>query len=218
MRHSLYKFYSERRWAEKFLDGEVLFRSLSYFRDYEDQVRGDRNEGTAIFRPEGGLVIHNLTQDTKIILPRHTFESSTSHNEIFVFCLSRSFTEPLAKEFDAAACIEVRNIRAFCARIKEALPPEATFFGKRVEYYRITEGATPRWALPEKIATSKLDSFARQNEFRLVFSLTDALAFEKVRTRLVEEHVRDTARDVHHAKYPVRARDLRDICQLHDLK
>ena len=31
--------------AERFLDGEILFRSLSYFRDYEDsEVRGDRNE------------------------------------------------------------------------------------------------------------------------------------------------------------------------------
>ena len=35
-RRSLYKYFSERKWAERFLDGEILFRSLAYFRDYED--------------------------------------------------------------------------------------------------------------------------------------------------------------------------------------
>jgi len=34
MRHSLYKYFIERKWAEAFLDGEVLFRSLAHFRDY----------------------------------------------------------------------------------------------------------------------------------------------------------------------------------------
>jgi len=41
------QYFSECQWAERFLDGEILFRSLSYFRDYEDsEVRGDRNEGS----------------------------------------------------------------------------------------------------------------------------------------------------------------------------
>src|SRR5260221_9278887 len=49
---------NERRWADEFLDGNFLFRSLSYFRDYEDKnVREDQNEGNAIFRPEGGLIV-----------------------------------------------------------------------------------------------------------------------------------------------------------------
>jgi hypothetical protein len=49
-RRSLYKYYSERKWAEEFLDGKLLFRSLAYFRDYEDKnVREDQNEGAAIF-------------------------------------------------------------------------------------------------------------------------------------------------------------------------
>lgn len=52
MRHSLYKYFDNRKWAEAFLNGEILFRSLSYFRDCEDKVaRGDPNEGTSIFRP-----------------------------------------------------------------------------------------------------------------------------------------------------------------------
>jgi hypothetical protein len=41
LRHSLFKYYDQRIWAENFLDGEMLFRSLAYFRDCEDAVRGD---------------------------------------------------------------------------------------------------------------------------------------------------------------------------------
>jgi hypothetical protein len=56
-KHSLYKYYTERRWADEFLDGKLLFRSLSYFRDIEDKnVREDQNEGNAIYRPTSGLV------------------------------------------------------------------------------------------------------------------------------------------------------------------
>jgi hypothetical protein len=33
---NLYKYFSERKWAEAFINGEVLFRSLWYFRDDED--------------------------------------------------------------------------------------------------------------------------------------------------------------------------------------
>jgi hypothetical protein len=49
LRHSLFKYYDQRIWAEKFLGGEMLFRSLAYFRDCEDAVRGDQHEGTSRF-------------------------------------------------------------------------------------------------------------------------------------------------------------------------
>ena len=74
-RHSLFKYYAERRWADKFLDGKLLFRSLSYFRDVEDKnVREDQNEGNAISRPEGGVVVNNETQGTTFTLPDYAFE------------------------------------------------------------------------------------------------------------------------------------------------
>ncbi len=63
MRHSLYKYFTNRKWADAFLDGEVFFNSLTYFRDYEDaNVREDKNEGSSVYRPESGLLITNHTQ------------------------------------------------------------------------------------------------------------------------------------------------------------
>lgn len=217
MRHRLYKYYSDRKWAEAFLDGELLFRSLSYFRDYEDKnVRGDQNEGTAIFRPEGGLIINNQTQGKTFTLPRHAFQSAANQDEIFVFCASRSHTDELRGKFEAVVCVEILKIRTLCERIKAALPPNATFRGGLVEYYQETEGGSPRWALPDKIATSKFDSYAWQDEYRLVFCLTDALGFEKAGLRLVQDNAREAPKPAEHHDYLVKARSLRDICRLHE--
>jgi len=225
MRHNLYKYYSERKWANAFLDGEVLFRSLSYFRDLEDNnVREDQNEGTAIFRPEGGLIVNNLTQGKTFTLPGHAFESAANQQEIFVFCASRLLSDELREKFRAVVCVEILDIGKFCDRIEAALPARATFpgptgrtrIGQRVEYYQETEGGNRRWALPDVIATSKLDSYSWQDEFRLVFSLTDALGFEKVDVRLVHGDSRTTPTQAEHHCYPVKARSLHDICRLHE--
>src|SRR6185312_5013912 len=51
-------------------------------------------------------------------------------------------------------------------------------------YYAQSESPTPGWALPEVIATSKLEKWAHQDEFRFLFSLTDALTFQNVDTQL----------------------------------
>jgi hypothetical protein len=225
MRHSLYKYYSEKKWAESFLDGELLFRSLSYFRDLEDEnVRQDQNEGTAVFRPEDGLIINNLTQGKTSLFPGYAFESAANQEEIFVFCLSRLLSDELRRRFRASACVEILDIGAFCGRVEAALPPEATFpglpgktrIGQRVEYYKEAEGGNRRWALPDVIAASKLDSYAWQDEFRLVFSLTDALGFERVETRLVQGNPRRLANAAEHHRYLAKLRGLRDICRPHE--
>jgi hypothetical protein len=67
------------------------------------------------------------------------------------------------------------------------------------------------------IATSKLDRYAWQDEFRLVFSLTDALEFENVNTRLVHKNnAREAAKPAEHHSYHVKAHSLRDICRLRE--
>ena len=128
-RRNLYKYFSERKWAEAFINGEVLFRSLSYFRDYEDNnVREDQNEGRAIYRPEGGLIVNNQTQGTTFILPGHAVESAAKQEEIFVFCLSRSLNDELRERFKAVLCVEILNVRASCDRIEAALLPQRPRF------------------------------------------------------------------------------------------
>jgi hypothetical protein len=96
MRQRLYKYFHDRKWAEAFVNGEVLFRSLSYFRDYEDQnVRKDNNEGKSVYKPKDGLVTHNQTQGKTIPMPDFAFVATAKQDEIYVFCASRSLTDEL---------------------------------------------------------------------------------------------------------------------------
>jgi hypothetical protein len=200
-----------------------LFRSLAYFRHYEDEdIRRDQKEGIAVYRPVDGLVVSNLTQGTKFILSDYSFQSFVKQEEIFIYCLSGLLSDHLRDKFGAVACVEIKDIRTFCNRIEAALS-QATFpemrgrmrIGSWVEYYDESEGGNPRWALPEKIATSKSRAYAWQNEFRLVFSLSDALSFENVNTQLVQRQSVELLPLAEHHSYAVKAQDLRDICQLH---
>jgi|HubBroStandDraft_6_1064221.scaffolds.fasta_scaffold710729_1 hypothetical protein len=213
----LFKYFSDLKHAEQFLDGGMLFRSLAYFRDIEDEARGDEYEGTSKFLPDGGLIVSNQTQGTTFTLsPSMAFESSVNAREIFVYCVSQVLSADIAKEFNAVACVEVRRVAVFCDRIRRVLPATATFGARPVDYYPQTQGGSPRWALPEHIATSKLSRWSSQSEYRFIFSETDALGFEKVETRLVDRRTRPVPRPEEHVPRFLEVGSLRDICTLRD--
>ena len=217
MKHSLFRYFDNRSRVDTFLAGRVYFRPLSYFRAYEDgQIRSDRNEGMALYAPEGGLVVTNQTKGTSFTMADHRFESSARQDEIWVYCLNRARTAALATEFNAVTCVEILDIPEFCRRVKAALPAGAEFFGRRIDYYRATDAGNPRWVLPDRIATSKLDDYARQFEFRLVFSATGALGFEDVSLRLVHGDA-EPPPPAKQDGQPVPVGSLADICRVHEL-
>ncbi|MEO8481557.1 MAG: hypothetical protein ABI634_05055 [Acidobacteriota bacterium] len=226
-RRSLFRYYADQKWADAFLGGQFRFWSLAYFRDLEDKgVRGDENEGTSLFRPEAGLQITNHTQGTKFTMPNHTMTSAARQDEILVFCASRSFSASLWDEFSARVCFEITDIPAFCARVRARLPREARFpgrpgrerLGQRVEYYRVSDAPGTRWALPDRIASSKLADYSPQDEFRLVFSVTGALAFQNLSMTLVPEGAKADPRIAEHKFHDVSVGSLRDICLVHETK
>ena len=67
MKHSRFKYFSELRHAEQFLDGKVFCQTAAFFRDYEDaqakQIIGDEYEGARLYRSLNGLEINNLTRN-----------------------------------------------------------------------------------------------------------------------------------------------------------
>ena len=221
---SLFKYFAERKWAEAFLDGRFRFWSLDYFRDLEDSgVRGDANEGTGIYRPDGGLRVMKETQGRRFTLPSHAFKSTARCDEIFVFCMSRVFSAALWDEFGSAMCVEVTDIPAFCRRVVSRLPANARFpgppgrerIGQRVEYYDPSDAPGTRWSLPDRIALSKFAKFARQKEFRLVFSTTGALDLDNVALRLERADAPPAPPTSGHASHDVDVGSLRDICRVH---
>jgi hypothetical protein len=223
---SVFRYYADERWAREFLRGNFRFWSLAYFRDLEDKgIRGDPNEGRAVHAPAAGLEITNQTRGTK-----HTvtaFTSTVRYDEIFVFCLSRAFSADLWDEFAAVVCIEVVDVPQFCSRVVAGLPGDASFpgapgrerVGRRVDYYNASEAAGTRYALPDQIACSKLAGYRRQDEFRLVFSRTDALKFQKVDMKLVlQGSLPDPPRITDHAYFDATIGAIDDLCRVYSTK
>lgn len=169
---------------EKYLNGflkngELLFRSLSYFQDYEDTDRGDMFEGARLYKPTTGLEITKSETGEKILLPEATFKSHISTDDIFIFCTSNKLSNELATNFKSNVCVEITNIAKFISGIRGALSIRPSIKDKQlifgeVNYYSINNPPIIDWALPEKIALSKLDCYRNQSEYRFAFAINNA--------------------------------------------
>jgi hypothetical protein len=179
----LYRYVSDR-WLDGFVrHGELLFRALSYYRDFEDdQIRGDDFEGTRVYQPDEGIQISNLTSGSQVRLP-HAFESTADQDNIFVYCLSTELSPELAKRFNASACIEIQDPEKFISMVRAEIPPKYKIQAKQlvhgsVYYYTKQEPPIVDWAVPCRIALSKQKEFDWQSEYRLAFAVGNAFGIE----------------------------------------
>ncbi len=222
MKHRRFKYFTKLQYAEAFLDGNVLCRTASFFRDYEDaharQIIGDEYEGTRLYRPLNGLEINSLTRGQSLTL-NAGMECLTKAHEIYIFCMSRACTDILKKEFNAVACAEIIDPREFIGRWRNALPEEAKQKGKhvarKVGYYKPEDLPGNVWALPDLITTTKLKHFQYQEEYRLAYTTTDAFAFENCVYQIVDRKVRPSPKPNEHLCQTLELGDLRDICRIH---
>jgi hypothetical protein len=218
LKHSRYKYFSQLDHAKQFIAGKVYHQTLAFFRDYEDkaakQVVGDEFESTRIFRPVDGLHVNNQTQGTSGPW-QMGFESSARAGEIYVFCVSFALNDELKKEFGAAACVEITDPRKFIQRWFSKLPDGAAHFAKKVDYYRQDHGPDNVWRQPHLIATTKLDRFAYQQEYRFGFCTTNALEFGQAKQELKDRKARPVQKPEEHDNKTLDLGDLSDICKLH---
>ncbi len=217
---SIYKYIPEEH-AESFVRrGAVLFRSLSYFRDFEDeQVRGDEFEGTKRYRPDHGLEITLTSSQQKSVLP-HTFESTVNEADIFVFCLSTVLSHELSERFKSKICIEIEKPGIFIGRIRSALSRRPSVKDKllvhgQVHYYELDEPPIVDWALPEKIAMSKDSAFSWQEEYRVTFAVNDAFRVENTRLSLVAPGQERVRKPAPHLDKLLKIGRVADICKVH---
>ena len=217
---SLYKYLPEEYVGTFLREGAVLFRTLSYFRDYEDaQVRGDEFEGTKLYRPPNGLEVTLVATQQRITLP-HSFESSAHEDDIFVFCLSTVLSQDLASQFKTNTCVEIKNPALFLSKIREALSRRPSIKNKmlahgEVKYYESGEPPIVDWALPERIAMSKRSFYCPQREYRIAFSVNGAFEVENTRLRLVAPGERQTSRATEYPEHRFKLGSIAKICKVH---
>lgn len=117
----LYKYLPSKHIDSVLIEGAILFRSLSYFQDYEDDLfRGDKYDGILKYTGSNGLEINNLTTGESFNAPWR-LESKVDAENIFVFCTSNKLSPDLAKEFNADVCIEILRPDLFTSKLHSAV-------------------------------------------------------------------------------------------------
>lgn len=215
--------YFSAQYADAFVQrGEVLLRSLSYYRDYEDQgVRADMHEGTLVHRPDEGLRITKTAGGESLVLP-HRLESSAKEDQIFVYCMSTDLSEEIARRFKADTAVEILNHSRFLGGLRSALALRSRFRAEQlvhqpVRYYEWHEAPIVDWALPERIAMRKPKLFEWQREFRFAVPVGNAFAVENVTVKLVPLDAPPQPRAASHPSLLLKLGSLAKICRVHRL-
>lgn len=218
----LFRYFSNQH-AEAFVErGEVLFRSLSYFRDYEDAgVRSDEYEGTLVHLPSDGLKVNKIATGEVVALP-HRMESSAKEDEIFIYCMSTELSSDIARRFNAEQVVEILDPVRFLAMVRAGLSLRKRLRAnklahQRVRYYDWNEPPMVDWALPERIAMRKPNSFSWQKEYRFAVPLGDAFRVENVTINLVPPGATRPTRATSHPCIMLKLGRLSSICQVHKL-
>ena len=102
------------QYAENFVKkGDLLFRNLSYFRQYEDNRRGDPLEGFHRDNPDNDITLSDPNTGKVLAKGDFSFLNSTNTDLINVFCLSMQHDSKLYKEFGSDCCIEILYTNEF---------------------------------------------------------------------------------------------------------
>ena len=216
----LFRYFSEKN-ARAFVDrGEVLFRALSYFRDYEDNgVRADEHEGTLVHLPKEGLKITNVESGEVVDLP-HRMESTSKGDEIFVYCFSTELSAAIAKRFEAEVAVEIIEPVKLLARIRSALSLRRSLRSTQlvhqpVCYYEWHEPPIVDWAFPERIAMRKPKPFEWQQEYRFAVPVGNAFGVQNVSIKLVAPNEQRPLRTNSHPKLLLKLGSLSKFCRVH---
>lgn len=178
MPERLYKYLPSKYVDNVYNRGELLFRNLTYFRQYEGEKRGDPLEGQHRDNPDNDITLINLSKGDKT-KGDFSFLNTTNSDLIYMFCMSRNHSPDLYNEFNCSACIEVTDIARFLLRVKAKLK-HSIFFSKAsllhgaVKYYAANKPAEFNIKDPKELAFAKDEVFKNQDEYRLVFGTKKA--------------------------------------------
>jgi hypothetical protein len=190
MQTPLFRYFAREAYARSFVEkGEIYARPLAYFRRFEDeQVRGDPDDGMLLHAPETGLVLTKKNGELIELPEGWRFRASAKKDDILVYCLSQERSESLAAKFESPFCVEVRDplrLRgriASSARLRSRL--DRRVYSGAVDYRSLTAAPGVDWALPERVAFIKPESWAWQKEHRFVLGLKGAFDVENVECAL----------------------------------
>lgn len=123
-------------------------------------------------------------------------------------------------QFKTNVCVEIRNPALFISKIRGALSRRPSIKNKMlvhgpVKYYEPHGSPMVDWALPERIAMSKLEPFRPQQEYRIVYSINGAFAVENTRLRLVAPGAYRSKRITAYPERRFKLGNISKMCRVH---
>lgn len=179
----LYKYLPSQYVANVMDKGELLFRNLSYFKQYECEKRGDPLEGHHRDNPDNNVVAEIVSTGEKIESDS-SFLNSTNSDLIYIFCLSQSLGDNLYEEFQCDVCIEVTDVDEFIRRVRMTVKRlvslhKTGLLHAPVSYYEPNKPPEFDIKDPKELIFAKDNAFLNQNEYRLVFGTKKAFNLER---------------------------------------
>lgn len=219
---SLFRYFTQEQHAiELKKKGIVFLNTLAFFRRCEHEARGDPHDAKLRYQPEGGLSLTNVTKGEALQLPDGSqFVSSAKADQLFVYCLSNTKSEALAKEFNAPFCVEIKDPVRFVGRISRAMQLRSRLERGRilngpVTYRSVKAKPLADWALPERVAFIKPDTYAGQDEYRIVLGMKGAFAIENVELTIRMEPSKAQPPDEAGEPLIMKLGDLSAITEMH---
>ena len=105
----VYRLLDNKQWLDNFFtNGELALSCLSKFRNYPDEIRGDKEEGDAM------IWFENENGDTS------AFKYESGLNS-YVLCTTLELSDKVIKDFNAVGAIKIHNPTYFAAEIMQAI-------------------------------------------------------------------------------------------------
>lgn len=218
---TLYKYISDQFVNDFVEKGLLLFRNLTYFRQYEDNRRGDPLEGFHRDNPDNDITLSCPYTGRILAKGDFSFLNSINTDLIFVFCMSRVYKEDLYREFETNVCVEITDLEEFEKRARFAVmrllsAHKSGLLTGYVNYYSHNAPVGFDIKEPKNLAFAKGVHYEHQEEFRLVFGTTKK-AFN-LKQQIVVNASYDflaEARNGHAREKLLKIGDLRDITKIH---
>lgn len=216
----LYKYLPSKYIDNIILKGELLFRNLTYFRQFEDNRRGDPLEGFHRDNPDNDITLSCPRTGRILAKGDFSYLNSTNSDFIYVFCLSKNIISNLYDEFEADACIEITDVPEFMKRAKFAVKKllsahPSGLIHNDVIYYHDNAPANFDIKKPQNLAFAKGIHYEHQNEYRMIFGTRKA--FNLKQSIIINQNYSfiDEAKKGIAKNKPVKLGSLADITKVH---
>ncbi|MDK9723182.1 MAG: hypothetical protein OEL53_18640 [Rhodospirillales bacterium] len=176
---TLYRRFGQEEYAQDFLAGKILFRSLIYYQRLEekDSSRGDAAEGSFRFSPEDGTIIQIQSKDGAwhTIGGVENIGSKLPNPEHFFICCLSFRLRPEQNKF-GGHLVTIMNPSSFIERLTSGPVKKGHMSWSRVTYYDETEKLPASDAFQpyhQPLWMRKRIKFRDEQEFRIAFQVGD---------------------------------------------